>query len=938
MDTNAASGLSAPLSYGLDAPLPGELFVGRGAVLHLGGWCYSSAGPLAALDIVADGVATPIANHSWARTDIFAEHCPAQDRSGYSLLSGFEGFVAFAATGSERTVELTLRATLRRGDVIEQSLGTLRLRPGYGAEPVAVTWPDERDASVTGPRVAICMATFNPPLDLFKAQVASLKAQTHANWVCIVSDDCTENEHYDRCRYVAKGDPRFVFVQNRTRRNFYGNFQEGLRRIPVAAEFVALCDQDDCWRPEKLERLLGGFVGDIQLVYSDARVVDQAGHVRSETFWAKRRNNYTDLPTLMVANTVTGAASMFRASLLMNILPFPPPVGPLFHDHWIALVALIRGGIGYVDAPLYDYVQHADGVIGHNYNNWPGALWALRQVLRAAPRPRLMVRAASLVLKQSLADYVFVLQKVLLARTLLLRNPEAPPGSRAAIGRFARFETSMRAALDEKIAAMRAGRPTLNLEGMFLWSMAGVRLRNYVLRRKRRDLLRLRIERPGTRLLHAILPGAGRPAQVEGPRPAAGAATAAPVPARPPGGIPVLEYGAAKWIRHNITPLTLDISRDHPKRVNLLLATINFQYVFGGYIGMFNLALRLAREGYRTRIVLHEQTEWDIEGWREQIQKYPGITKLFDDVEIISRFDRSVPVDVNPEDRWVATNCWAAHVAHGTAQLLEEKKFLFMVQEYEPYFLAMNSISAVFQQAYTFPQVSLFSTELLQDFFRRERIGVFAQPGSEQDAAVFSNAIQSFRPTLEQLQRPERRLLFYARPEEHASRNLYELGMIALAALVRDPRVNLANWSFHGIGSLGEGGILELAPGIPIQIVPKTSLQEYIRLMPSFDVGLSLMLTPHPSLVPLEMASAGMWAVTNTFANKTAERLRDISPNLIGVAPTIEGICDGLIEAMARVGEVETRLAGAKMTWPTDWDAAFPAETMATIRTFLGAP
>jgi hypothetical protein len=35
--------------------------------------------------------------------------------------------------------------------------------------------------------------------------------------------------------------------------------------------------------------------------------------------------------------------------------------------------------------------------------------------------------------------------------------------------------------------------------------------------------------------------------------------------------------------------------------------------------------------------------------------------------------------------------------------------------------------------------------------------------------------------------------------------------------------------------------------------------------------------TPHPSLVPLEMASAGMLVVTSTFENKTYDALRAIS-------------------------------------------------------------
>ena len=44
------------------------------------------------------------------------------------------------------------------------------------------------------------------------------------------------------------------------------------------------------------------------------------------------------------------------------------------------------------------------------------------------------------------------------------------------------------------------------------------------------------------------------------------------------------------------------------------------------------------------------------------------------------------------------------------------------------------------------------------------------------------------------------------------------------------------------------------------------------------DLGLALMLTPHPSLVPLEMASAGMATVTNSFENKTPAALEAISP------------------------------------------------------------
>lgn len=912
------------LRAGLDTPLPRDVFVGAGFVLRLQGWCYAPDSRVTRLELVAGDRTTAIFQHSWARPDIFAQECPTRDQTGTSLLSGFDAFLPLAATEGARDLDILLRAGLANGQIVEHHIGHIRLHGGYDAMPTPVTWPGD------GAKIAICMAMYNPPKALFEAQIKSLKAQSHRNWVCIINDDGTANEDFDRIRYDLKTDPRFHIFQNAERQNFYRNFETCLRRAPADADFIALCDQDDVWDADKLESLAAAFATpDTNLVYSDARIVDSNGHVRSKTFWINRRNNFTDLPTLMVANTVTGAAAMIRASLLPYLLPFPQPVGPVFHDHWLGLVALYKGRIGYVDRPLYDYIQHSDGVIGHNYNPWPGFTAAFREVFRHAPHMGQMARAATGVLHKAVTDHVFVQQKIMLARMLMLRCPDVTGPKRTAIARFAAFEGSWFAALREKLSASLLQRPTLNLEGMFLWSILGTKLRNLAFRLKQPQIVRLQKERPGARLLDAVIarpPAAAEPAQ------------AVVAPAASVRNMPVLEFGNTRPINHNISGLTLDISEDHPKRVNLLLAMIDFKYVFGGYLGMFSLALRLAREGYRTRIILHERSDWDMENWRQQIKKYPGVTTLFDDVEVISRFDRAVPVPVNPDDRFVATNCWAAHIAHNTVQGLHEKRFLFMIQEYEPYFLPMNSIAALFRQAYDFPQLGLFSTELLAEFFRRERIGVFRQDGGEANAMVFSNAIQKFYPKRETLMRQERRLLIYARPEEHAARNLFELSMIAIARLARDPRVDLATWSFHGIGSIDRGYSLELAPGVPLQLLPKTSLQDYIDLMPSFDVGLSLMLTPHPSLVPLEMASAGMWTVTNTFASKTAAELRRISTNIIGVEPTVDAIVEGLVEAMTRVNEVDARVAGATMDWPTDWDQAFPLKTIETIRRFLGAP
>ena len=94
------------------------------------------------------------------------------------------------------------------------------------------------------------------------------------------------------------------------------------------------------------------------------------------------------------------------------------------------------------------------------------------------------------------------------------------------------------------------------------------------------------------------------------------------------------------------------------------------------------------------------------------------------------------------------------------------------------------------------------------------------------------------------------------------------------------------------------------------------------------DVGLALMYTPHPSLVPIEMAAAGMLAVTNSFENKTAHAMAAISSNLITTEPTIEGVAAGLREAQARASDIEQRLRGSDVRWSRSWGEAFDDELL----------
>ncbi|HEY2715521.1 MAG TPA: glycosyltransferase [Solirubrobacterales bacterium] len=212
--------------------------------------------------------------------------------------------------------------------------------------------------------MAIAMASFEPDSVLLERQIESIRAQSHQRWVCLISDDGSAPERFELLQELVAADERFRLTRAERRLGFYLNFERALRMVPAEAELVALADQDDRWYPEKLATLIAAAAG-AELAYSDMRIVDDEGQAVAESFWRGRRNNHTNLASLLLANTVTGAASLFPRRLLDLALPFPPPVGDPFHDQWLACVALATGRIAYVERPLYDYVQHGEAARGH---------------------------------------------------------------------------------------------------------------------------------------------------------------------------------------------------------------------------------------------------------------------------------------------------------------------------------------------------------------------------------------------------------------------------------------------------------------------------------------------------------------------------------------------------------------------------------------------
>jgi glycosyltransferase involved in cell wall biosynthesis len=344
---------------------PERIAVGRGNAAVIGGYCYHPAERTRRLSIRVGHSRQPVERFGLPRDDAYERAGPGSAAAAGAYRSGFVGLVDLAPVREAERIELELILELADGRETSAPAGSIEVMPEL---PPPADGPPAPFPGPEGSRVAICMATYEPPEDLLRIQLESIREQTHENWICVISDDASSDKAFEGLLSATEGDARFVVSRSADRLGFYANFERALSMTPAEADHVTLCDQDDRWHPAKLERLIDG-IGDAQLVYSDARIVSPAGELVRPSYWTERRNNYTNFGSLLLANSVTGAASLFRRDLLDDVLPFPPLLAKGFHDHWLAVVAMALGEIAYLDEPLYDYVQHGGAVIGHSGAN-----------------------------------------------------------------------------------------------------------------------------------------------------------------------------------------------------------------------------------------------------------------------------------------------------------------------------------------------------------------------------------------------------------------------------------------------------------------------------------------------------------------------------------------------------------------------------------------
>lgn len=216
--------------------------------------------------------------------------------------------------------------------------------------------------------ISVAMATYNGA-DFICEQLDSIAAQTVLPAELVLTDDGSTDDTLAIVRAFAETAPFPVHVHENTKRlGFRGNFMRAMGLC--ASELIALCDQDDVWAPNKLERMIQPFAdAEVLLAYHEAWLIDADGaRLGLAHIYPLLERNPPSSVNPMV--NPYGFAMMFRRRLLDFAPLWERSVDNLqlqqrmAHDQWLFFLASAFGTIAYVVEPLAGYRQHGANTYG----------------------------------------------------------------------------------------------------------------------------------------------------------------------------------------------------------------------------------------------------------------------------------------------------------------------------------------------------------------------------------------------------------------------------------------------------------------------------------------------------------------------------------------------------------------------------------------------
>ncbi|MFA6740649.1 MAG: glycosyltransferase family 2 protein [Arcobacteraceae bacterium] len=201
-------------------------------------------------------------------------------------------------------------------------------------------------------KISVCMATYNGE-KYIKEQLDSILSQVSRNDEIIISDDNSTDNTIEILK--SYNDKRIKIYLNNKEKGYTKNFENALEK--VSGDVIFLCDQDDIWVNDKIEKTLV-YLKDYDFIISDNKVVTKDLNTIYESHFNVCNTKKGFFNNLLLPRYV-GACMAFKKEVLEKSLPFPENQKLCAHDYWICLIAELYFKVYKLDEALILYRRHS---------------------------------------------------------------------------------------------------------------------------------------------------------------------------------------------------------------------------------------------------------------------------------------------------------------------------------------------------------------------------------------------------------------------------------------------------------------------------------------------------------------------------------------------------------------------------------------------------
>lgn len=318
-------------------------------------------------------------------------------------------------------------------------------------------------------------------------------------------------------------------------------------------------------------------------------------------------------------------------------------------------------------------------------------------------------------------------------------------------------------------------------------------------------------------------------------------------------------------------------------RLNILVPSVNKEHVFGGISTALKFYEKLGDElKCDMRIIITDsaydaKNAVDLAGYvlceaDKDIEQKKQLVPFGD------RYNKTIPI--RKRDIFIATGWWTAYTIAETIRwqnntYKSDNALIYFIQDFEPGFYPWSSRYLMADSTYKLdiPTIAIFNSKLLMEHFNKNNYKFSKEYYFE---PTLNEILHKYLVANKDKYKRKNSILIYGRPS--VQRNAFEL-------IVN----SLAKWSIEyqksnewEIISLGEQFTdIDLSNKLKIKSYGKVSLEEYAKIMLEAKIGISLMVSPHPSYPPLEMSTFGIKTITNCYEHKD---LTSFNENIVSLS------------------------------------------------------